>query len=102
MYTAKGRNMTEVSKQVANREAIARTVANSAARHGPEVVNNLEQVLFPTGVPAELSMGLIVEALGRALVRPTARRRAGQPEEADLTPPEAEVSAATGSPEGTA
>jgi hypothetical protein len=63
--------MTEVSKQVANREAITRTVVNSATHHGPIIVDPLERFLFPEGVPEVVTLGVLIEAMGKALVRTT-------------------------------
>jgi hypothetical protein len=63
--------MPEISKQIANREAIARTVTSSADLHGPEIVKPLELLLFPDGTPKRLTLEVWIEALGSTLQRAT-------------------------------
>jgi hypothetical protein len=60
-----------VSKTVARREGVARTVESAVELHGPEVVAALVRVLFPEGAPPSLSMSQLIAALGAALNRDT-------------------------------
>jgi len=64
-----GGNMTTVSKMVSDRTTIGRTVQSSLEVHGPEAISALEAILFPNGVPQNLTMGAIITALQSALER---------------------------------
>jgi hypothetical protein len=56
--------MSDVSKAVANRMAITRTLTSAIEVHGPEVVAALEVALFPEGVPANCDVRVLFAALG--------------------------------------
>lgn len=57
----------KVSKMVADRIVIARTVSFSLKTHGPEIVPTLEKALFPNGVPENLTLADFVAAFGNYL-----------------------------------
>jgi hypothetical protein len=61
--------MSAVSKMVASRIAISRTVLSSLQVHGPEVAQELTEVLFPEGAPAHLTVEIVVQAMHDALAR---------------------------------
>ena len=60
-----------VSKLVADREAIARTVTSSADKHGAEIVPDLTNALWPDGVPQTLAPKDLVAALANHLKKAT-------------------------------
>jgi len=57
----------KISKMVADRIAIARTVSSALRTHGPEVAPALEKTLFPKGVPENLTVADFIAALGDCL-----------------------------------
>jgi hypothetical protein len=59
--------MAEVSKMVADRVAISRTVLSSIEVHGADVAADLEKMLFPNGAPKKLTVELFLKALHGAL-----------------------------------
>lgn len=59
--------MANVSKMVADRTAIARTVLSSIEVHGAEISADLTKILFPDGPPKKLSVDDFVNALHRSL-----------------------------------
>lgn len=59
--------MADVSKMVSDRIAISRTVLSSLQVHGAEVGEALEKHLFPQGPPPNLTVAMVIEALGRVL-----------------------------------
>ncbi|MEO7328508.1 MAG: hypothetical protein ABI193_08020 [Minicystis sp.] len=61
--------MTDVSKMVADRVAISRTVLSSLDVHGSEVAQNLGELLFPKGAPKALTVEALIKALHEALSR---------------------------------
>lgn len=58
-----------VTKMVASRIAISRTVLSSIEVHGPEVAEKLTTILFPEGAPANLTVEGFLQALHGALAR---------------------------------
>jgi hypothetical protein len=56
-----------VSRMVADRVAIANTVVSAIKIHGPEIIPLVEKTLFPNGVPNNLSVGDVLNALGARL-----------------------------------
>ena len=61
--------MSDVSKAVADRMRISRTVIASQEVHGPEVAEALGEVLFPDGPPEQVTVEVFLGALGKALSR---------------------------------
>lgn len=61
--------MADVSKMVADRMAVSRTVLSSLEVHGPEVSAELTKVLFPKGPPKQLTIEAFLKALHDALAR---------------------------------
>jgi len=59
--------MADVSKMVADRTAIARTVLSSIEVHGAEISADLTKILFPDGPPKNLTVEDFVNALHRSL-----------------------------------
>lgn len=74
--------MTEAkaSRMVSDRVAITDTVVAAIDIHGPEAAPTLEKLLFPGGVPADLTVASFLAALGNHL-----RARASQLVTADRT-----------------
>lgn len=67
--------MADVSKMVSDRIAISRTVLSSLQVHGPEVSQDLEKILFPSGAPAHLTVSELLGALAGALHHATSALR---------------------------
>jgi len=63
--------MSQPSKIVADRVAITRTVLHSLYDHTPEVAKGLEEVLFPSGAPRDLTVATFLHALRDLLARST-------------------------------
>lgn len=63
--------MSKVTKAVASRVAISKTVLSSVEVHGPEVSEALSKLLFPDGEPKKLTTEVFLQALGSALARAT-------------------------------
>ncbi len=61
--------MAGVSKMVSDRIAVSRTVLSSLHVHGTEVSEALEKRLFPQGPPPNLTVAMVIEALGKVLER---------------------------------
>lgn len=61
--------MADVSKMVAARVAISRTVISSLEVHGADVSAELAKILFPKGSPKQLTVEGFVQALAGALQR---------------------------------
>ncbi|HZF47381.1 MAG TPA: hypothetical protein VE093_01965 [Polyangiaceae bacterium] len=59
--------MSDVSKMVADRTAVARTVLSSIEVHGAEISADLTAILFPGGPPNPLTVKAFVSALHDAL-----------------------------------
>lgn len=68
--------MTDVSKMVADRTAITRTVLSSIEVHGAEISADLTKILFPDGSPKKLSVEDFVNALHRSLATAVEELRA--------------------------
>ena len=60
-------NDTKVSRMVADRATITRTVTAAVGHHGPEVAPALEKALFPGGAPQNLTIAAVLGALGALL-----------------------------------
>lgn len=58
---------TKVSRMVADRATISRTVTAAVEHHGPEVAPALEKALFPGGPPQNLTIAGVLGALGALL-----------------------------------
>lgn len=59
--------MAKITKLVANKRAITRTVASSAQANHTALEENLEQVLFGGTAPAPLTIGIVVQAIAAVL-----------------------------------
>jgi hypothetical protein len=59
--------MADISKMVADRAAISRTVLSSIEVHGAEVSAQLTEILFPKGAPKQLTAEAFLKALHGAL-----------------------------------
>lgn len=64
--------MSKVTKAVAARVAISKTVLSSVEVHGAEVSEALSKLLFPEGEPKKVSTEVFLAALGSALSRASA------------------------------
>lgn len=60
-----------VSKQVADREAIARSLKTSIEEHAPQMVDLLAAALFPDGVPDDVNLAKFIAAVGDYFDRST-------------------------------
>lgn len=58
-----------ISKLIADRMAILRTVRTALQVHGPEVVPEIEKLVFPDGVPQNLTVQGFVAAVEKTLER---------------------------------
>jgi hypothetical protein len=58
--------MTKSSKMVADRMAVNRSLTSSVEQHGGAVAEPLAQLLFPDGVPDQLTFVMLIAALGAA------------------------------------
>jgi hypothetical protein len=63
------RTISNVSKMMAGRLAVTRTVMSSLAVYGPEVAPAIEKALFPDGPPASLTVAGLIQAMHDALGR---------------------------------
>lgn len=63
----------KVSRMVADRVTISRTVTSAVELHGPEVAPALEKALFPAGAPQNLTIAGMLTALGALLDSTTTR-----------------------------
>ncbi len=61
--------VSKVSKMVADRAAIGRSVQGAATVHGPEVAPELVALLYPNGAPENVTVADFLAALGEALGR---------------------------------
>jgi hypothetical protein len=61
--------MADISRQTAARQAITRTVVSSIHTHNDALTQKLEALLFPKGVPPDLTLGLVCGALSQLLQR---------------------------------
>jgi hypothetical protein len=68
--------MADVSKMVADRTAIARTVLSSIEVHGAEISADLTKILFPDGAPKHLTVQAFINALHGALAASVEELRA--------------------------
>jgi hypothetical protein len=59
--------MADISKMVADRTAISRTVLSSIEVHGADVSAKLSEILFPKGAPKQLTTEAFLKALHGAL-----------------------------------
>lgn len=64
-----------ISKQASNREKNATFVASSLRIHGPAILGELGRRLFPAGVPADVNLAKLLEALASAIDRDTTALR---------------------------
>ncbi|MDI1477113.1 hypothetical protein [Polyangium sp. y55x31] len=70
----------KASRMVSDRVAITNTVVAAIDIHGPEIAPTLEKILFPGGVPGDLTLATLLAAFGNHL-----RARANQLVTADRT-----------------
>jgi hypothetical protein len=59
--------MAKVKKATADKARITRTVVSAAEKHGEEIAAGVEPLIFPEGVPAELTLAAVIVALGAGL-----------------------------------
>jgi hypothetical protein len=58
-----------ISKLIADRIAILRTVRTALQVHGPEVVPEIEKLVFPDGIPQNLTVSGFLAAVDKTLER---------------------------------